>query len=29
VTPSATNAAPGEIIGGPPRKKPRPIDDTF
>jgi eukaryotic-like serine/threonine-protein kinase len=29
VTPTATNAAPGDIIGGPPRKKPRPIDDTF
>jgi serine/threonine-protein kinase len=26
---TATTAAPGETIGGPPRKKPRQIDDTF
>jgi hypothetical protein len=28
-TPTATTPAPGDTIGGPPRKKPRPIDDTF
>ncbi len=31
-TPTATTAptaAPGDVVGGPPRKKPRPIDDTF
>ena len=28
-TPAATNATPGEVVGAPPRKKPRPIDDTF
>jgi tRNA A-37 threonylcarbamoyl transferase component Bud32 len=27
--PTTTTAAPGEPVGGPPRKKPRPIDDTF
>jgi serine/threonine-protein kinase len=27
--PTTTAATPGEILGGPPRKKPRPIDDTF
>ena len=27
--PTATTAAPGDVIGGPPRKKPRTIDDTF
>ena len=26
---AATAPAPGETIGGPPRKKPRQIDDTF
>jgi serine/threonine-protein kinase len=29
VTPTATTAGPGDVVGGPPRKKPRPIDDTF
>jgi serine/threonine-protein kinase len=28
-TPGATTPAPGDAVGGPPRKKPRPIDDTF
>ena len=27
--PTTTTAAPGDAVGGPPRKKPRPIDDTF